>query len=342
MKWQNLALAMVLFATPVMALDSTTATGYDSLTGTVVDSNTNVTSNNTNTNVNTNNDTINSTSVINSTTNNTNTNLNTNNTTYTGTNTNTNTNLNTNNTTYTGTNTNTNVNTNTNTTTSNNTNTNNNTNNTTVNSTSNNTNTNNNNNTSTSTSNNTNTNTNTNNNNNYSKSDSNVNYTGMPVNSAVAPNVTVNQDDLCVSGVAGAAQTVMFGISGATTIRDENCERIKLARELRNGGMKVASIAMMCDDPRVFRAMMMSGTPCPFKGLIGKEAAAMWNKYPELRPDYEEYLKDKKTLVDAGYMTPDGKLIENLPEEEKSVARNEQLPLCGPSRNWNMDQCRKR
>jgi hypothetical protein len=73
--------------------------------------------------------------------------------------------------------------------------------------------------------------------------------------------------------------------------------------------MKVASVAMLCEDARVFRAMMMSGTPCPFKGKIGRQAKVMWNKYPELRPDYDEYLDDLETLIDAGKLNPDGSVV---------------------------------
>jgi hypothetical protein len=131
----------------------------------------------------------------------------------------------------------------------------------------------------------------------------------MPVNSAVAPSVIVNQNDLCVRGVSAAAQSHLFGLSVGATMKDENCERIKLARELRTGGMKVASVALLCEDPRVFKSMLMSGTPCPFKGKIGREARKMWNKYPELRPDYKEYKKELEMLIDVGKLNKDGSVV---------------------------------
>ena len=40
--------------------------------------------------------------------------------------------------------------------------------------------------------------------------------------------------------------------------------------------MKVASVSILCQDPRVFKAMEMAGTPCPYQGKIGKEASAAW------------------------------------------------------------------
>lgn len=284
---------------PTFAYDTTNA--YTTTTGTDIinttDSTSDITSSSTNTNTNTNTDTITSTSTITGTNTNTNsnTNTNTNATTYTGSSSNTNVSTNTN--ANTNTNTNSNTNSNTNVSTNTNANTNNNTTNYSGTSSTSNTNQN----TSSSSSNNTNT--------NSSDSDSKITYEGMPVNSAVAPSVIVNQNDLCARGYSVAGQSHLFGLSMGATFKDENCERIKLARELRVGGMKVASVAMLCEDARVFRAMMMSGTPCPFKGKIGRQARVMWNKYPELRPDYEEYKDDLETLIDAGKLNPDGSVV---------------------------------
>tara|TARA_R100000654_G_scaffold72934_1_gene105209 strand:+ start:245 stop:469 length:225 start_codon:yes stop_codon:yes gene_type:complete len=58
--------------------------------------------------------------------------------------------------------------------------------------------------------------------------------------------------------------------------------------------MKVAGIAILCQDPRVFKSMLAAGTPCPFEGQIGPDAQRLWDKYPELRPDYEEYKERMK------------------------------------------------
>ena len=142
----------------------------------------------------------------------------------------------------------------------------------------------------------------------------------MPVSSAIAPSVIVNQNDLCARGYSVAGQSHLFGISMGATFKDENCERIKLARELRVSGMKVASVAMLCDDARVFRAMMMSGTPCPFKGKIGREARKMWNKYPELRPDYKDYKDELAMLIDAGKLNADGSVVSKTKKIRASMS----------------------
>ena len=57
---------------------------------------------------------------------------------------------------------------------------------------------------------------------------------------------------------------------------DENCEKLKNAKTLYDMGMKVAAVSVMCQDQRVFDAMMDAGTPCPYNGLIGDEAKQAW------------------------------------------------------------------
>ena len=109
---------------------------------------------------------------------------------------------------------------------------------------------------------------------------------------ASAPNVMVNNQDVCSTGVSAAVQTQVLGIASGMTIRDMNCERLKLSKALYGMGMKVAAVSMLCQDARVFNAMEMAGTPCPYKGKIGIEAAQAWVENPELRPDYEEWLKE--------------------------------------------------
>ena len=61
-------------------------------------------------------------------------------------------------------------------------------------------------------------------------------------------------------------------------------------------GMKVAAVALLCQDERVFFAMEQAGTPCPFQGKIGKDATKLWKKYDKLRPDYEVYVKSLKII----------------------------------------------
>ena len=111
---------------------------------------------------------------------------------------------------------------------------------------------------------------------------------------ASAPNIVINNQDVCKTGISGAAQSAWFGISMGKTIRDENCERLKLARSLYGMGMKVASVSLMCQDTRVFQAMEMAGTPCPIDGKIGEAAKQIWDKEPYRRPDYQEWREKRE------------------------------------------------
>tara|TARA_R110002167_G_scaffold276859_1_gene482782 strand:- start:140 stop:538 length:399 start_codon:yes stop_codon:yes gene_type:complete len=94
--------------------------------------------------------------------------------------------------------------------------------------------------------------------------------------------------DLCTVGRSGAFQGQVFGFSTGGTVTDQNCERLKLSKYLYDTGMKVASVSILCQDSRVFKAMEMAGTPCPYKGKIGKEASTAWKINIEDRPDYTE------------------------------------------------------
>ncbi len=106
----------------------------------------------------------------------------------------------------------------------------------------------------------------------------------QPPPTAIAPPMMSVGTDLCVTGVSGAAQTQIFGISLGGTNRDANCERLKLSKTLYDMGMKVAAVATMCQDRRVFDAMMQAGTPCPYEGLIGEQAKAAWAANPHKIP----------------------------------------------------------
>jgi hypothetical protein len=105
-----------------------------------------------------------------------------------------------------------------------------------------------------------------------------------PPPSAIAPSITSINSDICVTGVSGAAQTQIFGLSFGNTQVDYNCERLKLSKTLYDMGMKVAAVAAMCQDRRVFDAMMNAGTPCPVDGKIGAEAKAIWDADPSRIP----------------------------------------------------------
>ena len=136
---------------------------------------------------------------------------------------------------------------------------------------------------------------------NTTTNNSTTNGSDIPVNSANAPSYSAMSQDVCSMGVSGSVSTLGFGLSGGKHVRDLNCERIKLSKVLYDYGMKVAAVSILCQDERVFFAMEMAGTPCPFEGKIGKEALEQWNKYDIERPDYESYISklEIRSRIDA-------------------------------------------
>jgi hypothetical protein len=125
----------------------------------------------------------------------------------------------------------------------------------------------------------------------------------QPPPTAIAPAMMSGGGaDLCTTGVSGAAQTQFLGLALGGTQRDLNCERLKLSKTLYDMGMKVAAVATMCQDRRVWEAMMAAGTPCPYDGQIGEKARELWAANPNRIPKYdyktaEEAPKDEKKTV---------------------------------------------
>jgi len=124
-------------------------------------------------------------------------------------------------------------------------------------------------------------------------STSNSNVKSAPP-TASAPSYNSMTQDVCSTGASMGVQTFGLGISGGKHFIDENCERLKLARILNDFGMKVAAVAILCQDERVFESMIQAGTPCPIDGKIGNDALVLWNKYNHERPDFKTYVKRMK------------------------------------------------
>ena len=120
--------------------------------------------------------------------------------------------------------------------------------------------------------------------------------TDKSVPTANAPSVVVNNSDICKTAASTAVQTQILGVATGITITDENCERIKLSRSLYSMGMKVAAVSLLSDDPRVFDAMIMAGTPPPINGKIGAEALEEWKLNTHLIPEGSKVFKKEKIV----------------------------------------------
>ena len=143
--------------------------------------------------------------------------------------------------------------------------------------------------------------------------------------SASAPSYNSMTQDVCSTGASFGAQTFGLGISGGKHFIDKNCERLKLARILNDFGMKVAAVAILCQDERVFEAMIQAGTVCPIDGKIGKDAMNLWGKYDHERPDYKTYVKrmdDRKKAdeLEQIEMTKEFERLEKEKAEEEAKA----------------------
>jgi hypothetical protein len=152
--------------------------------------------------------------------------------------------------------------------------------------------------------------------------------------SAAAPSYNSMTQDVCAVGISGGLQTFGFGVSGGKHVIDKNCERLKLARILNDFGMKVAAVAILCQDERVFESMIQAGTPCPIDGKIGKEAKVLWSKYDHERPDYDVYVKRMKerekkekeiakkiALEEKKRLKEQAKMTEEFEKTDKEIAK---------------------
>jgi hypothetical protein len=145
--------------------------------------------------------------------------------------------------------------------------------------------------------------------------------------SASSPSYNSMTQDVCAVGVSLGVQTFGIGVSGGKHVIDKNCERLKLARILNDFGMKVAAVAILCQDERVFESMIQAGTPCPIDGRIGKEAQALWSKYDHERPDYDIYVKrmeDRRIADEAEQkrITEEMEAMDKAKAEEKAKLEN--------------------
>ena len=162
-------------------------------------------------------------------------------------------------------------------------------------------------------------------------STSNSNIRSAPP-SASSPSYNSMTQDVCAVGGSLGVQTFGLGISGGKHFIDKNCERLKLARILQDFGMKVAAVAILCQDERVFEAMIQAGTPCPIDGKIGKEAKQLWSKYDHERPDYDIYVKRMKerqkkeeeiALAEKKRLEEEIKMTEEFEKADKEAAKED-------------------
>ena len=157
----------------------------------------------------------------------------------------------------------------------------------------------------------------------------NYNATGAgsaaPVMSAIAPTVMgAGGNDSCLMPRSTGLQVTMFGFSTGEAIQDDSCNRRKNARllgapqQVGGLGLQVSAISVLCQDPVVFRSMMLANTPCPIndsktgKLLMGKAAINKYRDSPALYiVGYELDTEFWDTLLRVGEEDTDEEVIED-------------------------------
>ena len=143
---------------------------------------------------------------------------------------------------------------------------------------------------------------------------------------ANSPSVVVNNSDICKSAYSGAIQTQVLGISSGVTVRDLNCEMIKLSRSLYGMGMKVAAVSTLCADYRIFDAMWMSATYCPFMGAIGEDAKKGWEENKHLVPAGSKVFLSKAE-AEVKQKKLEKQVLKQEQEEQKKLEEDKQALL---------------
>ena len=157
----------------------------------------------------------------------------------------------------------------------------------------------------------------------------NYNATGAgsaaPVMSAIAPTMMGGGgNDSCLLPSSTGIQISILGLSSGSMTQDESCNRRKNARllgapqQVGGLGLQVSAISVLCQDPVVFRSMMLANTPCPIndsktgKLLMGKAAIKKYRESPALYiVGYEADQEFWNTLLRVGEEDTDDETVED-------------------------------
>ena len=108
----------------------------------------------------------------------------------------------------------------------------------------------------------------------------------MPVGSAISPSLMSSGMDSCLMSASTGLQVPLVGASAGKYYQDEECNRRRDAKVLKDLGMSVAAVARMCESQATFDAMFVSGTPCPIlvngKLVVGRAAYLAMKQNPEI------------------------------------------------------------
>jgi hypothetical protein len=128
---------------------------------------------------------------------------------------------------------------------------------------------------------------------------------GMPVASTISPSLMSSGNDSCLRSEVGGIQLAIVGMSHGKYHQDEECNRRKNAKTLKELGMSVASVALMCQKLDIWTAMFTAGTPCPImsgnKLIVGRNAYLLMRQSPAFYiPDYSDKSEFYNTTLRIG------------------------------------------
>ena len=147
----------------------------------------------------------------------------------------------------------------------------------------------------------------------------------QPVMSSIAPTMMGGGgNDSCLLPSSTGIQLSIIGLSSGKMEQDEACNRRKNARllgapqQVGGLGLQVSAISILCQDPTVFRSMMLANTPCPIndsktgKLLMGKAAIKKYRESPALYiVGYETDQAFWNTLLRVGEEDTDEETLED-------------------------------
>lgn len=157
-----------------------------------------------------------------------------------------------------------------------------------------------------------------------------INYNGAgsspgssPVMSSISPTMMGGGgNDSCLIPKSRGLQLNVIGLSSGEMQQDPNCNRRKNARllglpqQVGGLGLQVSAISVMCQDPTVFRSMMLANTPCPIndartgKLLMGRNAINKYRENPAtFVVGYEEDKEFWDTLLRVGEEYEDEEVV---------------------------------
>jgi hypothetical protein len=126
-----------------------------------------------------------------------------------------------------------------------------------------------------------------------------------PPPSAIAPSYMSNGQDTCLAGRSAGVQVNVFGLSAGGYKQDLECNRRRDAKILKDLGMNIAAVALMCQKKTIWVSMFDSGTPCPLsingKLIVGRAAYMTMKRNPKkFIPDYKKRKKHYDTILNIG------------------------------------------